>query len=177
MKMFKPLSALLHERWFKVCCLVVLILLAVALIAEIVTYRMWAEGTEPLAVQPFFPQYVHFVEGTTFEFVCVDDDTLQSLSGKQIDTLVAELERHFGTVYLGESNIPADKIVRDREGRFAYVEDGFLLTFVILRRGPFWFKAHIADWEGGLAASSRHAVFVWGFNRWRQIWVSGTAIA
>jgi hypothetical protein len=118
--------------------------------------------TEALAqeILRFTPEYVHFVEGTTFAWVLVPEVE----ADPALTTEVLRLLSKKYVVYRTESALPADAV--SREGELVYYKDGFRFEFTTRQVDPSTVEVVYSDYEGPLAASSQTITYTWNGAGW-----------
>ena len=139
------------------------------LLAQIVTYVLWAEEAMPRTATKTLPQFTHFQSDTRFDFACLSDDSLRALSANQREALLRALQPHFATIYEGEAAMPEGRWPRNKAGRRVPLPGGCLLEWRVRHSWPFWFSSRYADWEGALAATEGNCTFVWLLGYWLRV--------
>jgi hypothetical protein len=152
-----------------------------ALVLQVVTYLLFAEGGMIRTVERYLPQYTHYSTDPHFRWVCVGDRTAMSFSHRQRATMDRALKRHFEAVYWGRDAILPVYMNwhTDHDGKkyLIHVQDGCIIEWSVVARGPLWFTGSYGDWEGSEAAMGRGVTFIWVLGRWWKVWTHGAVIS
>jgi hypothetical protein len=113
------------------------------------------------------PEYLHYVEGTTFSWVLFTQETEDSLPGLTAAVL-SRLRKKY-TVYRSKEDVPSTELILDRGGSLLGYRDGFLFHFTATILGESRVEVRYSDWEGNLSASSQTVLYEWTGSRWKVI--------
>ena len=103
-------------------------------------------------------------------YLHVSDRTLKALSPVHRRELDEILQRHYATIYHGEDEIPPERwALNPSDATRIGLKNGWVLGWMVLGTGPFWFTAESRYWIGNEGAGSKVETFVWLFLTWVRV--------
>ncbi|MBI2421635.1 MAG: hypothetical protein HYV27_02315 [Candidatus Hydrogenedentes bacterium] len=113
------------------------------------------------------PEHVHWVEGTTFDWVLLGDGVVSNPVGLN-EAVLARMEQRY-TVYRSAAEIPEGLVEREADGQISAFKGGFRFDYGVTFLGRGRVKVAYADWEAFLAASSHWKVYRWNGAEWEIV--------
>lgn len=188
------------KYWRKLTCWQKAVLIvAVLLAAQVVTYFRRAEPIMPRAALRHLSDYV-LIEDSNY--VVFEGDTWRSMNKSQKKVLRQEVERYVSHIYYSREEVPDSKkhfrkiTQSDRQRYEEYkksgqvspvrleklkqqidsgrkvvgLRNGLELSWELKNNGPFWMKSRAGWWSGGIGAEYRSDVYLWFFGWWIPVY-------
>lgn len=178
---------------------IALMTVGVVLVAQTVTYLLFADRAVPAAVLRSLGDRELL---RAKRFALVPQETWDALSQSQRDALTCELKRHVTVIYCSEHEVPMASLYTratteedieryERWKREGYVmpgaieqqkraidrgchttgyRDGVRLSWKPAWHVPFAMKGTVSSWVSGTGAEWRCDVYIWLFGWWVRVW-------